>query len=126
MPKKLKKILIVEDENSISRPLQLKLEKENFQVLVADNGKKGLALALKEKPDLILLDMVMPIMDGATMLEKLRQDPLGKKINIIMLTNLAHLDSEFDPAKYKVADYLIKSQWKISNLIKKIKIIVKQ
>lgn len=125
MAKIAKKILIVEDEISIASALKLKLEKEGFQVLLAGDGKKGLALALKEIPDLILLDVVMPVMDGLTMMEKLRADKAGKKIKVLILTNLTRLDGTFDVSKYKEIDYLVKSQWKISDLIKKIKTIVK-
>lgn len=126
MNKVPKKILIVEDESSIANPLKVKLEKEKFQVLLADNGRKGLTLALKEKPDLILLDIIMPVMDGLTMMEKLRHDEEGKKMNIVVLTNLAHLNGDYDYENYKVSDYLVKSEWKISDLVKKIKSIIKQ
>lgn len=126
MPKIAEKILIVEDEISIINPLQIKLKKEGFQVLTADNGKKGLAVALKERPDLILLDIVMPVMDGLTMLEKLKEDKIGRKINIVILTNLTQLGGEQSFDKRQVADYLVKSEWKIDDLIKKIRLIVKK
>ncbi len=124
MPKAPKKILIVEDEVSIVKALKLKLTKAGFQVLVAENGKKGLTLALKEIPDLILLDVVMPVMDGMTMLQKLREEDAGKKIKVLVLTNLSYLTGDVSD-KYKVADYLVKSDWSISDLITKIKEIIK-
>ncbi|PIT95188.1 response regulator [Candidatus Falkowbacteria bacterium CG10_big_fil_rev_8_21_14_0_10_39_9] len=124
MTKSPKKILIVEDEISIAKALKMKLEREGFRAFLADNGKKGLTLALKEIPDLILLDIVMPVMDGMTMMEKLRAEPAGKKIKVLILTNLSYLTGDVSD-KYKVTDYLVKSDWKISDLIAKIKTIIK-
>ncbi|MEI7620148.1 MAG: response regulator [Candidatus Falkowbacteria bacterium] len=125
MLKAPKKILIVEDETTIANPLRMKLEREGFQVLLADNGKKGLTLALKEIPDLILLDIVMPVMDGVAMMEKLREDKVGKKIKVMVLTNLTQLSGEKSFDENTASDYLIKSEWKIGDLVKKIKKIIK-
>ena len=67
-------ILVVEDEKPMARALELKLYHEDFEVLEVENGEKGLEIALREHPDLILLDIIMPGMDGTTMLKKLRED----------------------------------------------------
>ena len=69
-----KKILIVEDELSLREALAKKLVSENFEVLEAENGQIGLEVATREKPDLILLDIIMPVMDGMTMLKKLKEN----------------------------------------------------
>ena len=95
-----------------------------FLALTAKDGQEGLATALAEKPDLILLDILMPVMDGLTMLQKLRQEnDYGKKVPVILLTNLS-ADSE-DIVK-KVAEtgpayYIVKSSFTIPEVDKKVK-----
>lgn len=121
----LKKILIVEDELSISGALKIKLERENYLVFSAANGQEGLDLALKESPDLILLDIVMPVMDGLTMLKKMRAESAGQSIKVLVLTNSTRSGDISDILKHGVLDCLLKSQWKLDDLIEKIKTIVK-
>jgi len=83
------KILIVEDDLLLQEGYALALQAEDFKVLKANDGKQGLEIALQEKPDLILLDILMPIMGGLEMLEKLRQDQdYGKTARVVLLTNL--------------------------------------
>jgi DNA-binding response OmpR family regulator len=89
-----KKILIIEDEKSLREAIHDKLKKEDFIILEAKNGEEGLAVSLKEHPDLILLDLVMPKMDGMSMLKKLREDVWGKTVPVIILTNLPSNDEE--------------------------------
>jgi len=84
-----KKILIVEDEEPLKLTLKKKFKNEGFSVLEATNGEDGLKLTQEKKPDLILLDIVMPVMDGMTMLKKLRKQDFGKEMPVILLTNLA-------------------------------------
>ncbi len=120
-----KKILIVEDEVSIASALKIKLQKEGYTVFLATNGQEGLDLALKEIPELILLDIAMPVMDGITMMKKLRLEPVGKNMNILILTNSSRPGDIMDILKYGVVDYLLKSEWKLDDLITKIKTIVK-
>ena len=123
MPTKIdKKILIVEDETPLRNAVSDILTFEGFGVLQAKNGQEGLDIALAEHPDLILLDLMMPVMYGLTMLEKLRQDPeYGKKAAVILLTNIN------DPEKVAMAteagsyDFLVKSDWNIEDVVKKIK-----
>ena len=120
------KILIVEDEASLLKALSSKISGEKFQVLEARNGEEGLKVALSEHPDLILLDVVMPRMDGITMLGKLRKDKWGKKAKVIILTNLEGVDKTVEASDFNVHDYLVKSNWKIEDLMKKIKDILKK
>lgn len=116
----MKKILIVEDEVSLIQVLAEKLEDKGFTVIKAANGHEGLESALNNHPDLILLDIVMPVMDGMTMLEKLRLDEWGKRAKVILLTNLS------DPAKVTksrgegVYNYMIKSDWRLDDIVEKI------
>lgn len=118
------KILIVEDEVVISKVYADELRDEGFLVLTATNGRDGLELAIREKPDLILLDILMPIMDGLTMMDHLRQKDLyGKNVPIILLTNLSASEEKIMKAiiKNEPAYYLVKSDWNLSDVIEKIK-----
>jgi DNA-binding response OmpR family regulator len=121
MPKD-KKILIIEDEKALSQALFDKLERDGFIVIRACNGKIGLEMALEEKPDLILLDIVMPVMDGLTMLQELKKDDWGNKAKVIVLTNLYDSEKVIDCVEQGVTDYLIKTDWKLVDIIEKIKL----
>jgi two-component system response regulator/two-component system chemotaxis response regulator CheY len=118
------KILIVEDEEIVRKTYADELRDEGFSVLMANNGRDGLELALREKPDLILLDILMPIMNGLTMMDKLREKDLyGKSVPIILLTNLSASEEEIMKAvtKNEPAYYLVKSDWDLSQVVEKIK-----
>jgi len=117
----LKKILIIEDEKTLLEVLSSKFRKANFEVLEAQNGEEGLEKALKHHPDLILLDIVMPKMDGMEVLEKLRQDAWGRDVSVILLTNIADTDQVANATKYQVYDYLIKTNWKIEDVVNLVK-----
>ena len=82
------KIAIIEDDQAISQMYRFKFEAENFEVQTAENGKIGLELIESMKPDIILLDLMMPVMTGDVMLEKLRATALGKNMKVIILTNM--------------------------------------
>lgn len=82
------KIAIIEDDQAISQMYRIKFEAEGYQVDTAENGKLGLELCENMKPDIILLDLMMPEMTGDQMLEKLRKTPWGKKIKVVILTNM--------------------------------------
>ncbi len=82
------KIAIVEDDQAISQMYRFKFEAENFDVETAENGELGLQLIATMQPDIILLDLMMPVMTGDIMLEKLRATPFGKTAKVIILTNM--------------------------------------
>lgn len=82
------KIAIVEDDQAISQMYRFKFEAEGYTVETAENGKLGLELAEKMLPDIILLDLMMPEMNGDEMLAKMRKTPWGKNIKVIVLTNM--------------------------------------
>jgi DNA-binding response OmpR family regulator len=117
-----KKILIVEDESPLRNAVTDILSFEGFQVFQAKNGQEGLDTALKEKPDLILLDLMMPVMDGLSMLEKLREDkPYGAQASVILLTNINDPDKVAQATSAGSYDFLVKSDWNIEDVVRKIK-----
>jgi len=113
----MKKILVVEDEKNLAKILEVKLEKEGYKVFVAQNGQEGFDQALLHHPDLILLDIIMPVMDGMTMLRQLREDDWGKKVPVILLTNLNDSESIAEASKKGVYDYLVKADWKLEDIV---------
>jgi len=121
-----KLVLIVEDEAALRMAVGDILQAEGFAVLQATNGLEGLNTALKEHPDLILLDLMMPVMDGLTMLEKLRADEWGKNVPVFPLTNNNSPEAiaqatKFGPAKYGPVDFHMKSDWNLGDIVQKIK-----
>jgi DNA-binding response OmpR family regulator len=118
------KILIVEDDLLLLEGYAVTLKSEGFSVLKAKDGQEGLEVALKEKPDLILADILMPVMDGFEMLKELRQEQdYGKNVPVILLTNLS-ADNE-DVVK-KIAEsapayFIVKSDLTFRKVVEKIK-----
>ena len=126
MQSQKKIILITEDEPSMLRILTDKLSENGFETIQAKNGQDGLALALQKRPDLIVLDILMPKMDGMMMLNKLREDSWGKTVPVIMLTNV-NPDTDTDLQAIinnQPAYYFIKSDIRLDNLVEKIKDII--
>jgi len=87
-----KKILIVEDEPDIAESLKARLDLEDFEVQLAGKGEEGVTLARKQKPDLIILDVMLPGIDGYEVCKILKEDPKTQKIPILILTALPHLE----------------------------------
>lgn len=117
-------VLVIEDEEIINKTYSEELRAYGLVVFSAGNGREGLALALKEKPDIILLDIMMPVMDGLTMMDKLRAtDEYGKTVPIILLTNRSPDEEGVLRAvvKNEPEYFLVKSDWKIDQVIVKIK-----
>jgi len=114
------KILIVEDEASLRRALCDKFIREDFEVFEAKDGEVGLLVATKEKPDIILLDMMMPKMDGITMLHHLRTvGTWGLTVPVLLLTNVSSDDKRMlkEVSEDISSHYLVKSDWPISKLV---------
>ncbi len=115
-------LLIVEDESSARKAMFEKFTREGFEVVVAFNGEDGLEQAKKTHPDLILLDIIMPKMDGITMLEKLREDSeWGKQVPVIIVTNnTIEGDEKIKRINELGTDcYHIKADWKNSDVVEK-------
>src|ERR1035437_4945705 len=110
-----KTILIVEDEKSLRGAMVDILHHKNFLPLEAKNGKEGIEVALLKHPDLILLDLIMPEMDGMTALKKIREDVWGATVPIIIMTNLSATNEQSvtDAMAHEFTHYLIKSDWKL-------------
>ena len=117
----MKKILIIEDEEVLSNLLQKKLNQEGYQVDITGNGQKGLEKIRKDKPDLILLDIVMPKMGGFEVMEELNKDKELKDIPIIVISNSGQ-PVELDRIKELGArDWLIKTNFDPQEVIDKVK-----
>ncbi|MDO8557651.1 MAG: response regulator [bacterium] len=113
-----KKILIVDDDPLIVRMYERKLTKEGFAITLAANGEEGLKALEKETPDLVLLDVLMPKMNGWEALKKIKENPKTKNIPIITLTSLG--DKPADIQKFKdagVKEYLVKSEVDLKTLV---------
>ncbi len=118
-----KTILVVEDEVILRRAITEVLKREGFLTLEAENGKEGLDSALKFHPDLILLDLLMPVMQGMEALKEIRKDAWGAHVPVIILTVLSATDEKLveDMVTERPVFYLVKSDWKIHDVILKIK-----
>lgn len=116
-----KTILVVEDEAPMQLVLRDILTVEGYTVLEAKNGIEGLELALSAHPDLILLDILMPKMDGLEMLKKLREDEWGKKAPVIVLTNLSDNEDVAKAVEEDVFEYFVKTDIKIAEVIERIR-----
>jgi DNA-binding response OmpR family regulator len=114
-------ILLVEDDVFLSGIYQKKFEMEGYKVTAVDNGEKVLPEAKKKSPDIILLDILLPKMDGFTVLSKLKEDDQVKNIPVILLTNLGQKDDVEKGLEMGAADYLIKAHFKPSEVVDKIK-----
>ena len=116
-----KSILLVEDDEFLAELYATKLNLEGFEVSLAVDGEKGLKLAKEVAPDLILLDIILPKMDGFEVLKGLKSDPSLKKIPVILLTNLSQKDEVQKGLSLGAKDYLIKAHFMPSEVVKKIK-----
>jgi DNA-binding response OmpR family regulator len=120
----MKKILIIEDEEIILNLLQKKLEKEGYEVYIAKDGKEGVKKTIEIIPDLILLDIVMPKMDGFGVMEEKNKHKELKSIPVIVVSNSGQ-PVELDRAKKLGAkDWLIKTEFDPQEVIKKVKKII--
>lgn len=117
-----KTVLIVEDDIALRKVLVDKLTDESFSVLEAADGEQGLAVIHEQHPDLILLDIFMPRMDGITMLSKLRsQDAWGRHVPVLVLTNSTDAQTIAKISSFEGTDFLIKSEWSLEALVARIR-----
>ncbi|MER3414183.1 MAG: two-component system response regulator [Armatimonadota bacterium] len=102
------RILVCDDERSIVRLIQVNLERQGWEVIPAYDGKEGLEKILKEKPDVVVLDVMMPYMDGFEVLKNLRREPDTQNIPVVMLTAKAQDKDVFEGYHYGADVYLTK------------------
>ncbi|GAC1392562.1 MAG: hypothetical protein NVSMB46_08790 [Candidatus Saccharimonadales bacterium] len=118
---KQKKILLVEDDDALASVYQTRLQAEGFDIKRVPNGEEALSSALSFKPDLILLDVMMPKVSGFDVLDILRNTPETINVKIVMLTALSQDTDKERAASLGVDDYLVKSQVVIADVVEKIK-----
>ncbi|HLC63792.1 MAG TPA: response regulator [Patescibacteria group bacterium] len=119
-----KKILIVEDDSFLLQMYSTKLSLEGFKIVAAADGEKALRAVKKDRPDLILLDLMLPKKDGFEVLAELKKDPETKDIPVVVLTNLGQKADVDRCSKLGAVDYLIKAHFVPSEVIAKIKRIL--
>ena len=115
-----KKILIVDDDESLNNVLVDKLNLSGYEAIGASDGVDGLKKALEMHPDLILLDLLMPKMDGLQMLKELREDSWGKLVKVIILTLLEQADYVAKTMDKNVYGYLVKTNFSLEDVVKKV------
>lgn len=116
------KIAIIEDDQAISQMYRFKFESEGYTVDTAENGKKGLKLAEAMKPDIILMDLMMPEMSGAEMLKLLRASDWGKSIKVIVLTNMGEQEIPPELKELGVSGVILKADMtprQVADVVKK-------
>lgn len=101
--------------------LSEKFRREGFFVHEANNGEQGLDSALKNKPHIVILDIIMPSLDGLGMLKKLREDKWGNSVPVLILSNLSDPQQIEEANGWGVIDYLVKSNWGLDDVVKKTK-----
>lgn len=126
MENEKKKILIVEDDVFISDIYQVKFSQESYETAVAVNGLEALKKLESFQPDVILLDIIMPQMDGIETLKKIKKDDKWKNIPIIMLTNISEKEKVEESEEMGVNDYLVKSQFTPSEVVEKVNALLKK
>jgi DNA-binding response OmpR family regulator len=119
------KVLIIEDDKFLRELIAQKLIKEGFEVLEAVDGEEGMRKVKEERPDLILLDLILPGIDGFEVLSRIKQDPALSPIPVIILSNLGQKDDVEKGMKLGAIDYLIKAHFTPGEIIEKIKSALK-
>lgn len=119
------KVVVVEDEFPIQNMYRMKLNLSGFDVKVASNGEEGLAVIKSFEPDLILLDIKMPVMSGDEMLEKLRETEEGAKVRVIILTNISRDEAPHNLRFLNVDRYIVKAHHTPAQVIDIVKDVLK-
>lgn len=120
------KILLVEDDNNLREIFELRLQADGYDTVVASNGEEALVIALREKPDLIIADVMMPKMSGFEMLENLRAAPEMSKVKVVMMTALGQAEDRARGESLGVVKYLVKSQVTLEDFARVIKEVMGQ
>ncbi|PWB38443.1 MAG: response regulator [Parcubacteria group bacterium] len=115
------KVLLIEDEEMLANMYEVKFKNEGFDLVKALDGAAGLKLAKEEKPDFILLDIIMPKMDGFSVLKTLKEDPEMAKIPVILLTNLGQEEDIDRGKKMGAIGYLVKANITPAEVVAEVK-----
>ncbi len=116
------KVAIIEDDMAISQMYRLKFETEGYEVQTADNGRLGLELVEEFKPDIILLDLMMPEMTGDEMLADLRKKPWGKDVTVIILTNMGEEEAPKSLKALGVHSFIVKAEMTPRQVAERVKL----
>lgn len=118
------KILIVEDDTALQKTLQEFLTEEKFDVVCAGDGEEGIRIGKQEKPDLILLDIILPKKDGYEVIKELKSNKETARIPVVLLTNLGGIHDVEKALELGATTYLIKSDYRLDEVVKKVKDIL--
>ena len=117
----MKKILFIEDETSLQKAFGTILKGKGYEVVSAFDGETGLKLAKEERPDLILLDLILPKAHGIEVLKKLKEEKETQQIPVIVLTNLEEMENVGKALELGAIAYLLKAQYSLEEVLEKIK-----
>ena len=118
---KKKVILVVEDDSFLVKAYQVKFEKEGIEVLVATDGKEALAFLEKEPPNVVLLDLMLPILSGFDVLVAIRKNSKWKKVPVLVLSNLGQSEDIKKCQELGIEDYIVKANVRINEVVEKVK-----
>ena len=117
----MKKILFIEDESALQKTFGEILSQEGYEFISALDGESGLKLTKTEKPDLILLDLILPKMHGLEVLKKIKEDEEIKNIPVIVLTNLEGMEEIEKAMELRACTYLVKANYSLEEVVEKVK-----
>lgn len=120
-----KKILIVEDDIALRNVYETRFKLEGYDVLVSGDGEEGLSIAVKEKPDVVVLDLMMPKISGMDVLDILKSTPETKKIPVLILTALAQESIKTKGFVFGANEFMVKSESKLEDIVQKVKSMLK-
>ncbi len=120
------KILLIDDDSAISTVFTTALNKEGFETITAEDGKTGIEKAIAEKPNLILLDQVLPDLNGNDVLKQLKENQETKSIPVVLLSNFGQQEFIEQALKTGALDYLLKYQIDTKDLVEKVKQILNE
>ena len=119
-------VLIIEDDAYIMEMYKIKFESSDFEVVSANDGATGLKILEKEKPDIILLDIIMPKKDGFSVLKEIKGNPALEKIPVILLTNLGQRENIEKGFELGATSYIIKAHFTPSEIVKKVREVLEK
>ena len=114
-------VLIVEDEKTLRDALRTQFTQEGFEVVEAENGEEGVQMAMVKDPDVILLDVKMPSVDGMAMLERLQSQSMEKQPYVLILSNNGSVEKTAEAMQYGVFDYFVKADHSLEEIVAQVK-----